>query len=542
MKNKILTRKHYQKIKKRHETNKTNKSNKTNKTNKKHNQKKNIQSMIGGKPKINFPYTYFILNFSDFSSHKTILNPYLNGQTKACDMISVGQAPDFIDDANNSFLKDINDTCILVLKYPDAYDLNLNLNLLDDINFLNKILGHAKFTYYKQKELIGIFNVCLHQYIFLNQSGSYVKQQKINKPGYGTVLFNCILTSVSFLKFNVKLVWLGIDVNNVNFEKITWMYISRGFNTPILSNRTPDGIQISINFIQLTYNPLTDNVNDEDSIKLEYYKTIDLRRQFIGTGGKEGIFSFTFNFDKSAILNLRLLPFLSFTVSTTTNLPVVSGIENFDKQRETAGRFLTYGAVEDNAKKIVYKLSLVLNSNSQLEYTVGNTNSVSNIIEPKVFHTHPFINYVKENVAIAPPSGKDFEAFYYNVVTSKSDKLVPQFFAVISIEGIYICSLNIDGLRRIKNTIAPPNIYNNISNNYEYPYAERYYNWTDYKTDPTPIETTFIYTNLKKYFDWFKVVNNQNGNIFNINFKMWNEFDRNSIFEIYYYYNEKQIE
>ena len=530
MKNKILTRKHNQKIKKI-----IRKNNKTQKkhTQKKHTQKKNIQSMIGGKPKINFPYTYFILNFSDFSSHKTVLNPYLNGQTKACDMIALGQPPDFIDDTSNPFLKDINDRCILVLKYPDAFELINNLNLLDDISFLNKILGHAKLTYYTQEEVIGIFNVCLHHFdIILNPSGPYAIQEKISKPGYGTVLFNCILTSISFLKIPVKSIWLGIDVNNVNFEKLAWLYTHKGFNDPIVSNISPNGT-----FIQLTYNPLTDNVNDEYDVQLSYYETIDLHRQLSTNTGKEGIFSLTFNFDKSAILNLRLLPFLSFEVSNKTQLPIAVGIEKFHNQRETTGRLVTYTAVENNQKQIVYKLAVDLNAESQMDYTIGSASSVANIEGRKVFHTHPFINYVKESVSIAPPSGSDFNAFLSNVVNNTSNKPIPQFFSVISIEGIYICYITIEGYKLIKNK----NIPQDISKNYEYPFKEREYNWSNYKTDPTPIDPDFINNNLTKYFTWFENVNKKYGNFFNIIFKSWNLFDRNTEFTIYYY-NRNNLE
>jgi hypothetical protein len=532
MKNKIFTRKHNK--------TKTHFTRKNKKKPRKHNNKKNTQLMMGGKPKINFPYTYFILNFTDFSRHKTILNPYLNGETNACNNISLGQPADFKYDNNVSFLKDNNDICILVLKYDDVLTLRNNLNLLDDISFLNKILGHAKLTYYTHIKVISIYNVCLHKFdILLNQDGSIKTQEKLTKEGYGSVLFNCILTSITFLKLPVpiELIWVGIDVNNVNFKKVAWIYTSKGFENPIFSNISPDGTILDINFIQLTKTP-NKYINNQDDALIPYYDTIDLHNQIYTNEGKQGIFSFTFNFDKSAILSIRLMPFYSFEQDAVTQIKRVIGIEDFVTQRETAGNFINFKSYENNNAQIINNLSLeTIKDNSSIKFNIGESGTVNFLEGQRLFHTHPFINYSNNKVLIGPPSGSDFQGFTDLILGSISSPIKPvtQFTAVITIEGIYIYSISISGILNIKKG----NIPKYISTDYEYPNSERYYDWSNYNTDIT-IQENAVKDAITKYSIWFNRVNNKNGDFFVMQFLPWNKFDKNSLFTIHYY-NSKRL-
>lgn len=495
--------------------------------------KKNTH-MTGGKPKVSFPYVYFIVSYDNFKKYYNELNPYLSIQTNACDNISLGALPEVKYDEKIPFLSDKSEFCILVLKYNDAFNLNKKLDLFNDIGFLNKILGHAKLKLYPSRSLLGIYNVCLHPFIInKDQQGKFITEDKQLEPGYGSVLFNCIKTSISFLQLQFDTLWLGIDVNNVNFKKVAWLYASKGFEDPIFSNISPDGKELSIYFIQLT-SKKTSYINNRDDALIPYYEIIDLHRQINTDLGKEGIFKLKFCFDKSAILTLRILPFYSFSENKQT-----IGIDDFNLQRETAGRFLTYKSYEDNGD-IVNKLSLeILSESSMLKYEIGEKSHVIGIEGQKVFHTHPFINYKINNTLIGPPSSADLNTlneFIKNGTQTPMSK-IQQFAAVIAIEGIYIYSFSINGIRNLKNgRILTPNDINN----YDYPFNERKYDWSTYANDNT-IDQDAVKNEINKYFNWFEVVNKRFDDYFKIDFKPWNEINDNTQFEIHYYNGNRKL-
>jgi hypothetical protein len=108
---------------------------------------------------------------------------------------------------------------------------------------------------------------------------------------------------------------------------------------------------------------------------------------------------------------------------------------------------------------------------------------------------------------------------------------IPQFGAVIAIEGIYIFSLSIDGIRLLKSGKV---LNANTIINYEYPVNERKYDWTTYHTDTT-IQEDMVNIEITKYFNWFDNVNKKFGNYFKIDFKPWKQIDENTKFEVYYY-------
>ena len=508
-------------------------------TRRKNNKKtKKNKTLIGGRPKVNFPYTYFIIDYNIFNRYP-ILNSYLNVQTNACNDMSSGKNPEFTD-TDSRFLNDENETCIIVLKYDDAFNVNNNNDLLADLNFLNKILGHAKLIHYESLSLLGIYNVCLHTFNIIrnNISQQYIHQRKESKPGYGSVLFNCIYTGILLLKISFNTIWLGIDINNVQFKKVAWLYTSKGFGNPIFSNISPDGKTLPIYFIQLTSNKTY--VNNKDDALIPYHETIDLYHQISDPLGREGIFSFEFSFDKTAILSLRLMPFLSFS----ENKDLV-GIEEYSKQRETAGRFLnykTYTHTKDNTKdntkdkidSVGYVLSLETVGEQSIKYTIGEPGSVDFIEGERVFHTHPYLNYSLYNALIGPPSGGDIMIFLQSIINDiKKPMTQPkQFSSIISIEGIYIISLSIDGIRQLKNGKIP--FLNNLENSYEYPMSERYYDWNKYSTDTT-IQVDTVKNEVEKYLNWFNKVNASFDNYFQIIFMPWNKLDEKTIFQIYYY-------
>ena len=506
-------------------------------TRRKNNKKtKKNKTLIGGRPKVNFPYTYFIIDYNIFNRYP-ILNSYLNVQTNACNDMSSGKDPVFTD-TDSRFLNDENETCIIVLKYDDAFILNNNNAYLNDLNFLNKILGHAKLIHYESLSLLGIYNVCLHTFnIFRNNiSQQYIHQRKESKPGYGTVLFNCIYTGILLLKISFNTIWLGIDINNAEFTKVAWLYTSKGFSNPIISNISPDGKTLPIYFIQLTNNK--SYVNNKDDALIPYHETIDLYYQIRNSKlGEEGIFSFNFTFDKTAILSLRLMPFLSFTENKD-----LLGIEDYSKQRESAGRFFIY-KTNDNNNFVNYVLSLETISQQSIKYTIGEEGSVEFIEGERVFHTHPYLNYSKYNTLIGPPSGQDIMSLFYSITQIPTTQ-PKQFSSIISIEGIYIISLSIDGIRELRgleneDKMQQENEENIFSKlrpySYEYPFKDRYYDWGNYDPTDTTIQVDTVKNEVEKYLNWFNTVNASFNNFFQVQFIPWNQFTEKTILQIYYY-------
>lgn len=558
MKNKILTRKHkiltrkHKILTRKHRTFKKKITRKNNKPSKKHNHTKNMKLIIGGtdNPKINFPYIYLIFTFAKFNAMsepiKQKFNYYLNEQTSKCDSIAVKGTTSVESNFNQAFLNNEQEYCVLVLKYNDYKGFLLDPNLLEDDNFLNKILGHTKLIHYPKQNTIGIFNVCLHRIDYLPNNQKTEK----NKPGYGSVLFNTVLTSIKHLiaekKLPITRLWLGIDIKNQAFDKVAWIYTSKGFGNPKLNDLTPDGNPTNVEFIELTKSP-NSYINDEDETLFSFYATIDLYKQTKTTLGQEGIVSFTFGFDNSAILSLRLLPFISFDKNAQSN-PTSSGIEpDEETQRETSGKFDIYNYYlnKNDNNKLYYKLSLEI-VNELINFNIGKKDTVLWPEGQKTFHTHPLINYITNNVLIGPPSSLDLIAFTDSVIKNIYNPRLKkqQFHTVISVEGIYIFSISERGWVMIKENRLPINIIKMIQDNCEYPLDKRKYDWSNYNWKALDITTTTdeVKQKIEEYLSWFNQKNNVIfENLFDMQFIPWNQLDRNTLFTIYYY-NGKPIQ
>jgi len=564
--NKTFTRKKQYTRLKHKKQNKTRTN--THKKTHKHKRKPN-KSIRGGKPKINFPYTYFLLDYDTLRKSR-LLNSYLNGQTNVCNNKSVGINTDYsplLISNNPLFLKNNNEFCLLVLKYDDILLIRNNINVLNNYDFLNKILGHAKIIYYKSLKTIGVYNVCLHSFNITKSQPQLAFESKQTKPGYGSVLFNCIFTGILLSELSFHTIWLGIDVNNVDFDKVAWMYVSKGFRNPIYTNISPDGQILPIHFIQLTNNVYKDGSKclkcyNSAEITTIYNEIIDLHEQIkygyeTQTLAKEGIFRFEFSFDKSAISSLRLMPFLSFSDNKN-----IQDIGDFHKQRETAGRFLITRSEkykEDNVNLIRYILSLEIINNPLVHYddntirfNVGEMTNVQHIDGDAVFHTHPFVNYKINNVLIGPPSGQDISTFLHSILSIFNNMQIncgdhciendcnvipklPKFGCVVSIEGLYFYSLSEQGIRNMKNAYKNGNMVNlnTIMNHYEYPFDMRRYNWESYYTDNTMPDENIVKNKVFEYLNWFKETN-KTYDLFDIQFEPWNMVN-NTFFRLYYY-------
>jgi len=472
--------------------------------------RKNQRFKKGGTPKINFAYTYFTLDYESLQK-LPLLNSFLLEKTRVCDCLSLDTPLERCPpNSAFSFLDNSSQKCILVMKYNDFERVSQDPSLLNNQDYMNRILGHAKTV--QKENIIGIYNVCLHL---------------TNKVGYGTVLFNVILTAISFYPDlnNDIILWLGIRLDNVEFSKVAHIYAMRGFRDPVVTSRDISGQQLPFEFVQLN-KKLYSYVTNEDEVSIDHAKIMDLYYQTkqskqVTDPNKPYTCVFTFTLDKSAILSLRLFPYMGDKGITN----VVT--ENF--QREYAGVFNIFNARIENESSVVYKLSLeTLAENKGIKYTKGEEESVLYAEGDRTFHTHPIAAYKKYQTLLGTPSGGDFVAFYARFQTRKNS----QFHAVTTIEGIYIISLSEFILKTYKD--LTPNLtseyLNEMSNNYEYPFTERPFDW-NIEGD---FDESVIPQAIEKYLTWFSIQNQKYQNLFELQFISWKKLQKDTQIKIHY--------
>jgi len=490
---------------------------KTYKSNKKINKKAYLDKK-GGNPKINFAYTYLTIDYKTFQQNLNnfqLLNKYIIQKSHDCNCRSINSPMNQCNyPTQQLMINNEKESIILVLKYNDFVDVTNNISLFLDPNFLNKILGHCKIIQYivNEKQIIGIYNVCLHL---------------TEKKGYGSVLFNSILTAINFIK-NIpddSLLWLGINLQNVQFEKLANLYTNRGFGNPYIDTKDVNGAETGFTFIALTkYKGIY--ITNEDTTSIAYAETLDLYQQ----SAKEKIEPnyaprFQFSLDNSAILSLRLFPYIGhegITNIITKNL-----------QFESSGIFHIFNAIinEDINKNIIYKLSLeTIADNKAIKYNVGKAESVIYPIGCCSFHSHPIAAYVNHKVLIGPPSGNDYVGFY-----SGLKDYFNQFHMIVSIEGIYLISLSQEILQNktfYTNYNLNPDFLNQMRFDYQYPMKnpQYYFDWVSNDN----IDPSLVPKALNSYFEWFKIVNQKYQNLFQLQIFYWKDLQRDTIVQIFY--------
>jgi hypothetical protein len=514
--------------------------------NKKHNFTR--RNKKAGAPKINFAYTYLLLTSDDIINNKlNTLNKYILYKSKICDCVAVNpqtstcekipfeplsqtQAFKNMDPKISAarlsntpappILKDNTQKLILVMKYDIVQQVSQNIQLLETPAILQQILGHIIINEKTHNannvisNVIAIYDVCLHQ---------------MDKVGYGSVLFNLALICIEVNYYNIPnlILWLGIRIDNLQFSKIAYIYTSAGFKNPYITSVDPWNNKLDFYFISLDKS-INEYVTDESETIITYNKTMDLYKQYkkmqIDPTYTCKLF---FTLDKSAILRLRMFPYLG--------IKGVTNITEAQLQREFSGIFKIYNSSVDNNNQYIYKLSLeTLAENKGIKYVTGAEESVLTPISSYTFHTHPISLYVKYNVLIGTPSGGDLMYCFTNMTKNGT-----QFHAVVSIEGLYLISLSsnfilnfLQNSKKLNAFINQPNINQIITNTYEYPFSERKFDWTN----DDNISENAVALKIQEYLAWFKSVNNISGSgeIFNMQFISWKQLNKNTIIEINY--------
>jgi hypothetical protein len=261
-----------------------------------------------------------------------------------------------------------------------------------------------------------------------------------------------------------------------------------------------------------------------------------------------------FKFDKTTIINLRILPFSGYEETTDNvferKINIIDENSLKSNLRELSGIFNIYNAYKNDALNSIYKLSLVtIAEDSSIQYNKSLSNTATelnifNVLLPKesyTFHTHPIQAYYHNKVILGSPSGHDFGGYFVNLMLPFNAPNIgsyspPQFHMVVSVEGIYILSLSKEAINNIDKIILGKAIISGFLNtHYEYPYTERFYNW---QVDNTAFDGS-LDQHIDKYLAWFAKINVINIDkmgttipFFDLSFTRWNQLNSDSIFTV----------
>jgi hypothetical protein len=555
--------------------------------------KKNKNLIGGDKPKITFPYTYYYVTREDLTKYNK-LNSYINIQTKYCNWTTTPQVSDFdmpaTDDMAANFLNNDNEILIIFVRYDIADKLikdqliaghPTTTTYFNDLNFLNdQILGHAKIIKYPTVDILGIYNICVHKItvqITIHDTLDYkqIIEKEEKTTNSGTVLISCTILAIAFLPVSFtgktfKYLWLGIDLKNVQFDKLVHMYTSIGFKYPSISNimpngeKIPGGMMIMQFFKEITN--YTNNINDTIIPEMEALDLFDQYNKY--PLAKNGIFYYNFALDKSAILSLRMLPYLSFDLTTMN----VKGINTFDEQVETSGTLILNNIQDKYDKDVEYNfithvLSLepISRDDSSIKFNKGDREMKAVLVTPaqRSFHTHPYIMYDYFNTIMGPPSGGDCKVFLNDVMnymydTKKSAiqehnpaQLPVQLRLVVAIEGIYVMSMTVAGIEYLKNNedILSYNkekfldYIDGVTETLGKTDIRQKFEWAQHKNDK--IDPEMVKTEIDKYIKFINDVKIDDVkiddvtiygvNIIKVTFFSWKDIKPNTIIGVQYY-------
>jgi hypothetical protein len=441
---------------------------------------KNTRRVQRGGAKFNFAYTFLAIGSADLEGKDAFI-AYIKAQSQRCTCLE-DRVPGC--DADTGPLIGPGQILAIAIKY-DAYSLVVaDPNKLNDADIQAAILGHAVLAKHAGSSLVGIYGICSHRASTAEKS-------------YGSVLLNILLTGIRLMRHETPIggYWLGINLNNPSLTKLVHLYTSFGFKHPFVTSIDPFGNTLPFYFLMLT-NINQEHVTFEGETRITFNKSMDIihhLREVIRA--PDYIPKMTFNIDKSAILSLRLFPYLG-----------INGIrprQERETQREYSGAFKIYSStIVDN--KVIYTISNDADPESRMIRYIEGNEEHADLPEDKSysFHSHPISLYIKYNVCIGTPSGKDI---YYLLYSSL--KYLGRFAMIAAIEGLYIISLSETFLKSFLtrediNTKIAAVVANKdaIVDDMEFPFARRHYDWATH-VDGDP-DRTVVDAKIREYLDF----------------------------------------
>jgi len=313
--------------------------------------------------------TYFALYIDYLQLKNNKLIQHLNKNQDNCNKKSYGieirsKIYEFVR-YNCENKKDLQGFVILIL--PIKY-LGKNIDFNDSIIF-DDCIGHCSIFYNKEKGILGIYNVCVHEHVtktkpapkksflesilksggqvlldyyttFTEKIGVIFEYYKDNTPvndtlyqGWGSVLMDTLINS--FIRFPVEtIICLTVDIANNDFHGAANLYIKYGFKNPYITNY--DFLQVPYAhtlLIALSRQNFIDNYPSREE-RQEVYNNLlyvlDENKKCLK--GKDNC-SLTFNFNPNVIKTLIRLPYVYYNYNPdgTNNYDNYRGVLKLDK-------------------------------------------------------------------------------------------------------------------------------------------------------------------------------------------------------------------
>ena len=450
-----------------------------------------------------FAYTYLMISPQDIQTYQlTELNEYISKKNKHCDNysrgITGGRQPTGVIGGQPMVIHNygtITMHIILVMKYNIVSDIEVNPTLLKNPELLKEILGSVVIHVDNSKELIGIYDVCLHN---------------LDKTGYGSVIMNVVLSciEINFKNINYTL-HLGVLIENIQFDKVSYLYTSVGFKDPYISDTDLFGNKYGNEIMFLTKS-IHSYIQDETIVNRNYNILMDIYYHY----KHQKTCSLLFQFDKSVIYRARLFPYLG--------LSGIKGIHQAKELfREHAGAFRIIDSNRDK-KTTLFKLGMeTIAENSQIKFITGQEESVAYVEALYNFHTHPVSGHLKYGWIIQTPSSADFWVFFYRGIRSTT-----YFHSVITVEGMYILSLSKAFIEMYKDN------YEGIMNTTDSSYFNKFEYPIENRQDDRFFSEELVEEHINKYFVWLNRMNSEN--YFHVQFFYWKNLTKETIIEIHY--------
>lgn len=499
--------------------------------------KQSRRKLSGGKAKFDMAYTYLAVDLNLIKQYP-LLNEWVHKNSLLCSCKSI--STDITNckiSTRSGWVIDEQQEIILVSKFDTIQNIYFNkLDLNNPVHFekiVNNTLGFciirkdAKNT----NHVISIYDVCI---------------TKPTTDGYGKVLFAVIMTYLEITYSQVDpILWLGIKIDNINFDKICNLYTSFGFAEPFITHIDPFNNQIGFPVLSLS-KKLSSYVNIEASTYIVFNKAVYMKDNYL----TKQVANFNVMFDKTCLFKMRLFPYLT----TGGITPILESSSPSKNHREYSGTLIIINNSYEN-KSLLCNLSFeTIGNNSFIKYIEGGTESVVTKYDSYTYHTHPIALYTQYNCSIGTPSGADVAVFlngllpYINLndgvndgVNSYESSSITQSHFVISVEGIYCLSFHRDFISKrlynlvttIGNNIDDFNtLLSTISYQFEFPFEDRQYDWDeiliDYAGEDYPED--LVQNHIQKYLTFFNETNNsfevngsQIGPIFDMQFKSWKD-------------------
>ena len=409
---------------------------------------------------------------------------------------------DIDDDTESAGMTDIDDTvsagmlemqletvheikkiCIIVYYEPPGLtDAAIDI-FIKSGTILQSSIGHCYLSWDSDIGVCGLWDVCLHkQYLGIKGWGSILlKNILFNIIMYFPSRSDIIVGKFTPLTPNTSvIIWLCVDLNNVNFVNVVGLYTKYGFKDPMLVTKDPFGNDWGKSFPNKLMSLSRKNeyilpsdidkpsvLNDiiyllQQSVRLFNVKQTDGMVPFLSSTDPIKAYPGTscsaiYVFDNENVDLMNTFPHSSTSMNKNGSIT----------QKEVSGQFVVISTDQDettlSTKRIIWTVGIDTKS---IAYGEEDTVDVRDV--EYVFHTHPKSYYemehlipyymlikdqkVMQSTGVSSPSAAD----YLNILAHSTSKM--KWHAVLTVPGIYIIHVNKEWFKTEKGDIIPTNI------------------------------------------------------------------------------------